>query len=152
MKIFFAVLVFLSFTVIISCNNSIKPINSELKIPENTLAPCPESPNCFRTTQALKAAPETVQQAFLKSLSLNNAEKIEEVNISDKKLINAVFKIPIFGWLDDVVIHVDSNSSNADITFVHIKSSSREGYYDLGVNKRRVNKILKHARKEINKP
>ncbi len=143
MKIFFAVLVFLSFTVIISCNNSIKPINSELKIPENTLAPCPESPNCFRTTQALKAAPETVQQAFLKSLSLNNAEKIEEVNISDKKLINAVFKIPIFGWLDDVVIHVDSNSSNADITFVHIKSSSREGYYDLGVNKRRVNKTPK---------
>lgn len=151
MKIFFIVLVLLSFTVILNCNNSIKPINSELKIPENTLPPCPESPNCFRTTQTLEAAPETVHEALKKSLSANNAEKIEVVNISDKKLINAVFKIPIFGWLDDLVIHVDSNSSNADITFVHIKSSSREGYYDLGVNKRRVNKIIKHARKEINK-
>ena len=79
-------------------------------------------------------------------------EKIEEVNISDIKELNAVFKIPLFGWLDDVVIHIDSDTSNADITFVHIKSSSREGYYDLGVNKRRVNKIIKHARKEINKP
>ncbi len=152
MKIFFKVLVFLSFTVIISCNNSIKPINSELKIPENTLAPCPESPNCFRTTQTLKADPEAVQQALKKSLTSNNAEKIEEINLSDKKELNAVFKIPLFGWLDDVVINIDSDTSNADITFVHIKSSSREGYYDLGVNKRRVNKIIKHARKEINKP
>ncbi len=151
MKIFFIVLVLLSFTVILNCNNSIKPINSELKIPENTLALCPESPNCFRTTQTLKAAPETVHEALKKSLTSHNAEKIAELNISDKKVINAVFKIPIFGWLDDVVIHVDSNSSNTDITFVHIKSSSREGYYDLGVNKRRVNKIIKHTRKEINK-
>lgn len=152
MRTFFIVLVLLSFTVILNCNNSIKPINAELKIPENTIAPCPESPNCFRTTQILKADPEAVQEALMKSLTTNNAFKIEEVNISDKKTINAVFKIPIFGWLDDVVIHVDSDSSNADITFVHIKSSSREGYYDLGVNKRRVNKIIKHARKEINKP
>ena len=39
--------------------------------------------------------------------------------------------------------------NNMNNTFVHLKSSSRKGYYDIGVNKRRINRILKVARKKL---
>lgn len=65
-----------------------------------------------------------------------NAHDIEEN--SDKFTIEAVFKI--FIYKDDVSIRLEAGRLQ---TLLHIRSASREGYYDFGVNKRRVGRFIK---------
>jgi len=59
---------------------------------------------------------------------------------SSELTIQSIFKIPLFGFKDDVQAIVEQDGSNS---VVHVKSSSRVGYSDLGVNRRRVKKIFR---------
>jgi len=136
--------------VFISCGNNIQTMPSNIEVPANPISECPDSPNCFRTTQFFEADSSIVFNAVKYALEEMNAFELEIENTNDKHHLDAVFKIPVFGWLDDVKIIVSPNQSNPEQTFVHLKSSSREGYSDLGVNKRRINKILKISRKKLN--
>ncbi len=45
-------------------------------------------------------------------------------------------KSRIFGFIDDLEFRQDEKSA-----VVHVRSASRNGYYDFGVNRRRVEKI-----------
>ena len=44
----------------------------------------------------------------------------------------------VFGFVDDVEFYFDDCKKT-----IHVKSASRTGFYDLGVNRRRVEKIRK---------
>lgn len=66
-----------------------------------------------------------------------NAEKI--TIDSDSLTIHAVFVIPVFRFRDDV--HIAFTESD-QITLLHIRSASRVGHSDLGVNRRRVKKFI----------
>lgn len=46
------------------------------------------------------------------------------------------FKIAVFGFIDDVEFHADTVNN-----VIHFRSASRKGYYDLGVNNRRMEEI-----------
>ena len=46
------------------------------------------------------------------------------------------FTTRIFRYIDDVEFYFDASSS-----LVHVRSASRRGYWDLGVNRRRVEAI-----------
>ena len=133
-----------------SCNNYLEPIDSNLKSSVNPIDPCPDSPNCFRVTHYFYADSVTVFDALKKSVSQTGSKEISVEKDSDFKTIQAIYRIPVFGWLDDVIIKIEPDSSNSGSSFVYLKSSSREGYFDLGVNKRRINRILKKAHKELN--
>ncbi|MEP1304614.1 MAG: DUF1499 domain-containing protein [Balneola sp.] len=141
--------VFLIF-MITACENSFKVIPAEMEIPENPISECPDSPNCIRTTQVFEEDSISVFNAFKNSISKENPFELETKRDEENLSISAVYKIPVFGWLDDAELIFESDKENKNLTFVHLKSSSREGYYDLGVNKRRINRILKKARKELN--
>ena len=54
--------------------------------------------------------------------------------------INAVFRIPVFGFKDDV--NIIAESTGPDESILHIKSASRVGESDLGVNRRRIKRII----------
>ena len=61
--------------------------------------------------------------------------------------IDAVFRIAVFGFKDDVEMFVESTDNQKSM--LHIKSASRVGYSDLGVNRRRVKRIIKEIQQNI---
>lgn len=107
--------------------------------------PCPDSPNCIIVSREYELPAE--------ELFTRISEAVREMNphefSSDSQTfqIEAVFRIRVFGYLDDVEAAVENAGSGKSI--LHIRSSSREGYSDLGVNRRRVNRILNHLDKKI---
>lgn len=60
--------------------------------------------------------------------------------------IHAVYRIPIFHFKDDVDVIIEESGSK---TTVYIRSASRLGVYDLGVNRRRVKRILRKLNSKI---
>ena len=105
---------------------------------ENPLPECPGTPNCERTSITLEFDSVSVQNTADQVLRAMNAQSIEWDE--ENQTINSVFKIPLFGYLDDMDVAVRKDGSS---TIVFIRSASREGYSDLGVNKRRVNKFVR---------
>ena len=108
-----------------------------LGVYENKLAPCPNSPNCvssFDTNaphliKPIKADLEKIERTLA---SLNNANIVDR---SDN-YIRAEFKSRFMGYVDDVEFLYDELKNIS-----HVRSASRVGYTDLGVNRRRVEKI-----------
>lgn len=72
---------------------------------------------------------------------------IEIQSDSENGMIHAVFRIPIFGFKDDVNIAVEQSAAGHSI--LHIRSASRTGYSDLGVNRRRVNRIFNNLQQKL---
>lgn len=105
---------------------------------DNPLEPCPETPNCERESKELAKPVSAVHAATLAVLKAMNAEKTEQ---KDDDIIHAVFRIPIFGFRDDV--HIALKAAPDESTMLHIRSASRTGHSDLGVNRRRVARFFK---------
>lgn len=109
----------------------------------NPLPPCPDSPNCVRISRKLPYDKDKVFKA--------SVDAIEMMGAAEKKLlesplrISAVFKV--FIYKDDFTVLVQE--AGADTSYLHLRSSSRVGYSDLGVNRRRVKRFLKKLRKIV---
>jgi uncharacterized protein (DUF1499 family) len=82
--------------------------------------------------------------------SLNQLSPYKVECNSQSLQIDAVFRIPVFGFKDDVKIVVKPDEPGGSI--FHIKSSSRIGESDLGVNRRRIKRILSVINQQIHKP
>lgn len=116
-----------------------KPRES-LGLQSGRLAPCPESPNCvcsqdedgrhvvapfpmdgdaFETMECLKRALASLPGARIVSFT--------------KDYVHAECTSRVFGFVDDVECYVDATAG-----VIHVRSASRMGYSDLGVNRRRV--------------
>jgi len=108
------------------------------------LPPCPNSPNCVSSTDADSShtisalsfeghspekAMQTLQQVLL---SITDKAQVTEDGLS----LHAEFKSAVFGFIDDVDAVL-----NADQQCIEIRSASRTGYSDFGVNRRRVESI-----------
>ncbi|MFO7798132.1 MAG: DUF1499 domain-containing protein [Rhodohalobacter sp.] len=99
---------------------------------------CPDSPNCIIVSKKFETELGQLFQFLEKAFVDLNPHEIEADSSEFK--IQSVFKIPLFGFKDDVLAIVEKDGPNS---LVHIKSSSRVGYSDLGVNRRRVKKIFR---------
>ena len=109
----------------------------------NLLPSCPDSPNCVRIIKAYRHSKETVHKA---------AERvIEEMGAIEKELrdeplrIKAVFKV--FIYKDDFIVLAENGDDSS--CNLHIRSASRVGYSDLGVNRRRVKRFLRRLDTEL---
>ena len=134
MKLIILSPLFLSFVMFSSSSNKVEKIQEI----ENPLPACPETPNCKRASIALEYDSTKVLNTIDQVLRAMKAQTIEWNE--ESKILNSVFKIPLFGYLDDMDIAVRKNGKS---TIVFIRSASREGYFDLGVNKRRTNKFIR---------
>lgn len=110
----------------------------------NPLPACPDTPNCVRSSRLIHSDSTAVMRA-LKNVLSEEAETIESDD--EGKTIHAVYRIPVFGWKDDVNISLQAETSNKTILF--IRSASRVGKSDLGVNQRRVKRILRKTEREL---
>ena len=113
---------------------------------KNPLPPCPPTPNCIRTTEKFRSGLEKVYDAFTKIFE----DEAHHWEVIDPKRIelHAVYRIPVFGFKDDVDVIMEESEG---VTIVYIRSASRVGAYDLGVNNRRVKRILRKADHKIKK-
>ncbi|MEE9424559.1 MAG: DUF1499 domain-containing protein [Methylococcales bacterium] len=108
------------------------------------LPPCPNSPNCVSSTDtdeshtiaALNFEGSTPEKAMqsLHQVLLSITEKVQVGE--DGLTVHAEFKSAVFGFIDDVDAVL-----NADQQCIEIRSASRTGYSDFGVNRRRVESI-----------
>ncbi|NBC04839.1 MAG: DUF1499 domain-containing protein [Bacteroidetes bacterium] len=107
--------------------------------------PCPDSPNC--TFHSVEFSEKTEDLFEIVCSAMKRIETYEINTNSQSLQIDAVFRIPIFGFKDDVKIAVKPVDHEKSI--LHIKSSSRVGESDLGVNRRRIKRILTTIKQQI---
>lgn len=112
--------------------------------PKNPLPPCPATPNCVRTAKVFEIGVEKVFE-ILNHIFEKEAYTYEVIDPKRIEL-HAVYKIPFFGFRDDVDVILDETDGQ---TTVFIRSASRLGAFDLGVNKRRVGRIFRKLRSKI---
>ena len=111
---------------------------SNLGVKEGKLAACPGTPNCVNSqsddTQSKIEALPKVSIAKIKQV-VEGMEGTTIVEENDNYLY-AEFKSKLMGYVDDVEFYLD-DANNA----VQVRSASRLGKSDLGVNRKRVEEI-----------
>lgn len=113
----------------------------------NPLPPCPDSPNCCRETHTFDLSPEKLFHPLAGILE-KEAWSRKVLNRSEDRIeVHAVYRIPVFGWKDDVDIILEGDE---ECCRMFIRSASRIGNSDLGVNRRRVARIVKKLTAKTN--
>ena len=126
--------------VLIGCQ-SLRPAN--LGTHDGKLAPCPSSPNCVSSQSpddAHRIAPLTYSGRAadaMKKLTVivQTFPRTSVITISDSYL-HTEFTSAIFRFVDDLEFLVDETAE-----VIHVRSASRMGYSDLGVNRKRIEQI-----------
>jgi len=116
-----------------------------LGVKEGKLASCPDSPNCV-SSQSPKSDEEHHIEPLTYSSSPSEAmeklksviQTMERTNIvtEDKTYLYAEFASSLMGFVDDVEFYLDESNG-----VIHVRSASRLGQSDLGVNRKRIEVI-----------
>lgn len=122
-----------------------------LGVRDGQLSPCPNKPNCVSSQSADKshfveplgfAVPASVTQRAL----LDVLPKMEGAKLvtAEAFYIRFEFTSKTMKYVDDVEFLIDPLSN-----IVHLRSASRLGYSDMGVNRRRVEDIRARLAKAL---
>lgn len=115
---------------------------SQLGVNEGSLAPCPESPNCVSSQAAGEHYIEPIkyqasrQHAYDAMMGVLRHMKRVKIITSDENYIHAECRSRIFRFVDDLELYFPENEQ-----IIHVRSASRVGYSDMGVNRKRVEGI-----------
>lgn len=130
------------FIVLMGCSGHMP----DLGVNNGRLAPCPESPNCASS----QAADEkhfiqpihftgTRQEARARLLQVVESQKRTKILEVRENYFRAEATSAVFGFVDDVEFYFPAEAPGAKI--IHVRSASRVGYSDLGVNRKRIKQI-----------
>ena len=116
---------------------------SNLGVTNGRLSPCPKSPNCVSSQSPdadhfiehlyYKGTKEKAKENLIALIQSMNRVKIVTVT---KDYIHVEFFSRIFRFVDDVKFLFEEQNKR-----IHLRSASRVGYFDLGVNRKRIEKI-----------
>jgi len=112
-----------------------------LGVTEGRLAPCPGSPNCVSSEAVAEQRVEPlrydgdVARARTRLLEVLNGMERARVVQSTDDYIYVEFRSAVFGFVDDVEFSFNPPGT------IQVRSASRTGYYDFGVNRERVETI-----------
>lgn len=113
---------------------------------EGKLSQCPESPNCVSSQSQdekhyIKPIPYNgdMEQAGKRMVSVIQGMKRSRIVALKDDYIHAEFTSAFFRFVDDVEIYFDDGSKT-----IHMRSASRVGYSDFGVNRKRLEEIRSH--------
>ena len=118
-----------------------RPHNLGLK--NNMLLPCPKSPNCVLSqasdqkhqihpihyTSSVEIAKERLNQVILSMVDTR-------IITQNKVYWHVEFTTRWLRFIDDVEFYFPESEA-----LIHLRSASRSGYWDLGVNRKRVEEI-----------
>jgi uncharacterized protein (DUF1499 family) len=126
--------------MMVGCSGS-RPSPTEATI--GRLSACPDSPNCVSsqsTDQRHAMAPlryeGTVEKAMERLIEAVSGMKRARIVVTEGRYLHAEFTSALFRFVDDVEFLLDDGTKT-----IHVRSASRVGYSDLGVNRKRVEEI-----------
>ncbi|MDZ8095389.1 MAG: DUF1499 domain-containing protein [Nostoc sp. DedQUE05] len=116
---------------------------NNLGISNGKLTPCPNSPNCV-SSQSTDASHQIAPLTFTSTpeQAITNLKQIIEslprtkIISESKDYLYAEFKSALLGFVDDVEFYLDRTAN-----LIHVRSASRLGQSDLGVNRKRIETI-----------
>ncbi|WP_016952547.1 DUF1499 domain-containing protein [Anabaena sp. PCC 7108] len=116
---------------------------NNLGVREGKLALCPPSPNCV-SSQSTDSLHHIAPLSFTSSpeQALTNLKNLilslprTKIITETEDYLYAEFKSAWMGFVDDVEFYLDHKSN-----IIHVRSASRLGYGDLGVNRQRIEQI-----------
>ena len=107
------------------------------------LAPCPGSPNCVSTKsnnpdRAMTPLPylKSGEESMNRLVAIVRDMKRATIVSATPSYLHVEFRSALFRFLDDVEFVLDDSAR-----IIHFRSASRMGYYDFGVNRRRMQEI-----------
>lgn len=110
---------------------------------DNPLPPCPDSPNCERTSRSYDVPADTVYAAVQRAL--DDLGPTELRLRPDSLRAAAVYRV-VLVFKDDVDVAVQPAGNGS---LLHVRSASRVGQNDLGVNRRRVHRLFSAVREHL---
>ncbi len=146
-KLIIQSIVIISVTLTAGCAG---PTPKNIGIHQGRLTDCPDRPNCvssqtdssdnaiapFEYTQSRKEAIQTL---------MNVIKALPRAKLNEKSdtYVYVEVKSKIFGFVDDVEFFIPEKEA-----VIHVRSASRLGYSDFGVNRKRIESIRKDFSKE----
>jgi len=135
-------IVLVSVTTLIGCSGTVPTLG----VNNGALLPCPKSPNCVNS----QAADEehfieplhytgTQEEARNRLVKIIESEKRAKILTVQENYVLAEFTSALFRFVDDVEFYFPEKQANQAV--VHVRSASRVGYSDLGVNRKRIEQI-----------
>ena len=113
---------------------------------DGRLVKCPDKPNCICSEQKSDTdhyiepiiIPENLKLDTLPLLKETIREMGGSIVVEDDNYLATTFSVAVFGFVDDLEIRVDAIHQ-----VIHIRSASRVGRGDLGVNRKRAERLKK---------
>ena len=109
----------------------------------NDLAACPDSPNCVSTKSkdpdhAMPPLPylQSGRQSMDRLLEIVRSMKRATIVSTAPSYLHVEFRSALFRFVDDVEFVLEDSAR-----LIHFRSASRTGYYDFGVNRKRMKEI-----------
>ena len=139
----FALGIFLTLTGSLMLPDAAWAATSGLGVTDGHLAACPASPNCVVSQDgdpkhAIDPIAYHVDRDRAKEILLKVINAVPRTEVIEKtdNYIHALSKSRIFKFVDDVEFYFPK-----DENVIHMRSASRVGESDLGVNRRRMEQI-----------
>ena len=118
---------------------------------DGRLSKCPDKPNCVCSEQKTDKhyiepaiIPEHITFDTYPALKSAIQEMGGSVQTENDDYLSATFSSAIFGFMDDLEIRIDSLQK-----VIHIRSASRVGHSDMGVNRQRAELLKKRYLKKV---
>jgi uncharacterized protein (DUF1499 family) len=136
------VVMFVGFFIYVTISNKLP---EGLGVTDGELMPCPSSPNCVSTQASVEDVEHYAEPVVYTGNRMKTQLSIESfmlgkgnVHLVSSTLgyVHFEVKSPLVGYIDDVEFYLPAADS-----VVHIRSASRVGYSDFGVNRERVRQI-----------
>lgn len=109
---------------------------------QQTLAACPDTPNCHRDTLVIEADPS----AAIKTMAgLISEQPGTQIVTRTEDYLHATWSSRLMGFVDDVEFLLVEGSAD-DQPVLQVRSASRLGKSDLGANEKRVNTLRSMSR------
>lgn len=116
---------------------------TNLGVQSGQLAPCPSTPNCVSSQSQNaqnKIEPLTYNSSSGEAIAnlktvINSLPKTKIITETENYLY-AEFTSALMGFVDDVEFYLDESTKT-----IHVRSASRLGQSDLGVNRKRIETI-----------
>jgi uncharacterized protein (DUF1499 family) len=126
--------------MMVGCSES---FSSQTRVTGGRLLICPDSPNCVSSQSSdprhtiaplrYNGTAEKARELLIKAVL---GMKRSRVVISEELYLHAEFTSAFFRFVDDVEFLLDDVKK-----LIHVRSASRVGYSDFGVNRKRVEEI-----------
>ena len=107
------------------------------------LTPCPDSPNCVSTKSndpghAMPPLPylKSGQESMDRLVGIVHEMKRANIVAATPTYLHVEFRSALFRFVDDVEFVLEDSAR-----LIHFRSASRTGYYDFGVNRRKMKDI-----------